>query len=96
MANDTLRADMVEQVREEQGRSKMTRAPRPARPPRDRAEPSTTIDNAAAEAQPATTQGEGDASNEAGESSDAPRKRRRRRRPVGARPSGEPDNPPVQ
>jgi poly(A) polymerase len=85
MANDTMRADMVEQVREEQGR-RVTRAPRPAKP-RAAAVPGaqTATDNATSAEDPAAD----------GESAtlDAPRKRRRRRRPGGAKPDAGTDNP---
>ena len=105
LANDSLRADMVDQVREEQVRSKMTRAPRP---PRSRAAQATAIDNPAAEPSAATAlavatvaddrRGAGEAGEpgESGEGGDAPRKRRRRRRPAGARPIDTLDHPPAQ
>ncbi len=97
MANDSLRADMVAQVRDEQGR-KITRAPRP---PRNRAAaPATVLDDPAAASPSAATTAiaQGDAGNasEAGDGGDAPRKRRRRRRPTGARSADAPDHPPAQ
>ncbi|MCB2000965.1 MAG: polynucleotide adenylyltransferase PcnB, partial [Rhodoferax sp.] len=89
MANDNLRADMVEQVRAEQGRGKATRAPRPPRkrsatPAAEGADPAPS--DASAGATAATEDGE--------PASDAPRKRRRRRRPGGARPGGDAGNTP--
>ena len=89
MANDNLRADMVEQVRAEQGRGKATRAPRPPRkrsatPAAEGADPAPS--DASAGATAATEDGE--------PAPDAPRKRRRRRRPGGARPGGDAGNTP--
>ena len=98
MANDNLRADMVEQVRAEQGRGKATRAPRP---PRKRAAQAMgaadapddhTADNAPAAA--ATPRDDGVATDDGAATPDAPRKRRRRRRPGGARPASDTGNPP--
>ncbi|MCP5259919.1 MAG: polynucleotide adenylyltransferase PcnB [Rhodoferax sp.] len=92
MANDNLRADMVEQVRAEQGRGKATRAPRPPRkrsatPAAEGADPAPS--DASAGATAATT-----ATEDGEPASDAPRKRRRRRRPGGARPGGDAGNTP--
>ena len=72
MADDNLRQDMVDQIREEQQkRPRMARAPRPA----DMAAPQNTTDSA----QP-------DEANEG--PADAPKKRRRRRRSGPARDAG--------
>jgi poly(A) polymerase len=98
MANDSLRADMVEQVREEQGRGKMARAPRP---PRKRAEQTSGTDYRD-DAAPSTDAGASAADDDTPVSGDmppagdAPRKRRRRRRTGGAKPAGGADAPPGQ
>jgi len=83
MATDSLRADMVDQVREEQGR-RVTRAPRPAR---NAAAPEQPGD---APARPPATQ-EAAPADESALPADAPRKRRRRRRPGGAKPAADGD-----
>jgi poly(A) polymerase len=88
MANDALRADMVEQVRAEQGR-KVTRAPRPAR---NRPAQVPDTDGQDADAPESDAADAADA-NDASTAADAPRKRRRRRRPGGAKPAGGVDNP---
>lgn len=84
MANDTLRADMVEQVREEQGR-KVSRAPRPSR----------GRSSSASEAEPempTVTPVQSESQVDDGPAAeDAPRKRRRRRRSGGAKPAGATD-----
>jgi poly(A) polymerase len=91
MANDTLRADMVEQVREEQGRSKVSRGPRPAR--KQTAPPAAVRDDEQGGA-PAVRAASGDDAPAPPAASDAPRKRRRRRRPGGASPAAGTDNTP--
>jgi len=81
MANDNLRADMVEQQRLEQGkRSRAPRAPRPQ----------------AADGDQASARDSDDAAPPSGEMADgaqadatAPRKRRRRRKPAGGRATGD-------
>ena len=74
MADDNLRQDMVDQVREE-----MQQRPRPARAPRVHKAP-TAVQGGAPEVAPEA----------AAESADAPRKRRRRRRSSGPREGNEP------
>ncbi len=95
MANDTLRQDMVDQVREEQ--AVRPRAPRPAKaaPQRDSAAP------AAPASADTESRASGASSNDASvdppadglAASDAPKKRRRRRRSAGSRPSAGDDAP---
>ena len=103
MANDTLRRDMVDQVREEQGVRQ--RAPRPARAALqgDAAQPSIAPSPIASSLPSSLQTGTSDAAGAAGAAgatgpagglgsdpfaaSDAPRKRRRRRRSGAARPS---------
>ena len=93
MADDTLRQDLVDQVREEQQqRAKMTRAPRPASaaPPRAGADGSVAQGSDANPLSGAVTgvaQRQGDDGSDSGDGQfvqgggeDAPRKRRRRRR----------------
>ncbi len=88
MADDNLRQDMVDQVREEQQqRPRMTRAPRP----RDAVGIADTA--AAAPVDSGSTgdlgqAGEGGEGGEAGAGGEAPRKRRRRRRTGAARATG--------
>ncbi len=84
MANDNLRADMVEQVREEQGR-RVTRAPRPARAAAAHETPDGGAARSTASAQQAAPDGT------AATPEEAPKKRRRRRRPGAARPAGDGD-----
>ena len=84
MADDNLRQDMVDEVREEQQqRPRMTRAPRPA----NAAAPAAPRQAADAEASGAEQEG-GDQGQQGTSSSDAPRKRRRRRRSGGPRDGG--------
>ncbi len=94
MANDALRADMVEQVRAEQGR-KVTRAPRPARNRPAQLPDTDSQDADAPKSDAADAADAADAvdANDASTAADAPRKRRRRRRPGGAKPAGGVDNP---
>lgn len=85
MANDTLRADMVEQVRDEQGRR--TRAPRASKPvPMGDSQP-PTHGSSVASAPSGHAADEADAG--AGQAAGAPRKRRRRRKPAGDRAGGD-------
>ena len=90
MADDNLRQDMVDQVREEQSQRqrppRFTRAPTPSDliPSEGVAAPGAVdaalpVDLPAPEVQPGAL--------------DVPRKRRRRRRPAGARPAGDADAP---
>ena len=84
MADDNLRQDMVDEVREEQQqRPRMTRAPRPA----NAAAPAAPRQAADAEASGAE-QDDGEPRQVDGTVSDAPRKRRRRRRSGGPRDGG--------
>jgi poly(A) polymerase len=86
MADDNLRQDLVDQVREErQQKPKMVRAPRP-------------MQAAVAGAEPADHAPEAHAPGGAGEDTpgqpaDAPKKRRRRRRPGGANTAPGQDTP---
>ncbi len=92
MANDNLRRDMVDQVREEQAQRPRA-APRVARAPRPEGAPPRAPSAGAATA---GADGEPDAHGDAAEGTPAdgpgegeggaPRKRRRRRRPTGSRP----------
>ena len=94
LANDTLRQDMVDQVREEQ--AVRQRAPRPAKvaPRRDPAAPvpAAPADSASRACSEPSDDASADASldafatSNASDASDAPKKRRRRRRSTGARP----------
>ena len=90
MADDNLRQDMVDQVREEQSQRqrppRFTRAPTPSDliPSEGVAAPGAVdaalpVDLPAPEVQPGAL--------------DVPRKRRRRRRSAGARPAGDADVP---
>jgi poly(A) polymerase len=94
MANDTLRQDMVDQVREEQ--AVRQRAPRPAKvaPQRDPAAPVPPA-SAAAESPASASSDEAslDTSPDGLALSDAPKKRRRRRRSAGSRPPAGEDAP---
>ena len=82
MANDNLRQDMVDQVREEQ--QKRQRAPRVVRVPKADA-PATDGVAGQASAAPNAVRAPSEFAGEAGEGdAGAPRKRRRRRRPGGA------------
>ena len=82
MANDNLRQDMVDQVREEQ--QKRQRAPRVVRVPKADA-PATDGVAGQASAAPHAVRAPSEFAGEAGEGdAGAPRKRRRRRRPGGA------------
>ena len=88
MADDNLRQDLVDQVREEQ--QKRQRAPRVVRAPRAEAGPAdgqVAMTDAAAPAFPATDFAGASADGDAG----APRKRRRRRRSGAAKGAGNPD-----
>ena len=85
MADDNLRQDLVDQVREErQQKPKMARAPRPVEAPQQ------SVDSPAADAEAGTVH------HEAGQNlsapGDAPKKRRRRRRTGSARPGNEGGN----
>jgi poly(A) polymerase len=93
MANDTLRQDMVDQVREEQ--AVRQRAPRPAKaaPQRDPAAPVTPAASAEAESRSSGASSD-EAPADGSTVSDAPKKRRRRRRSAGSRPSGGEDASP--
>ena len=94
MANDTLRQDMVDQVREEQ--SVRQRAPRPvkAAQPRDLAAPAPAAPaDTASRASGEPSDESVDASPDASAASDAPKKRRRRRRSTGSRPPAGEDAP---
>ena len=101
MADDNLRADMVDQVREEQAQRQ--RAPRPAKAPvqRDpdgpRADTGGRAPDAAAghgpEAQTPLGSARDDGAAAEAAYSDAPRKRRRRRRSGGSPTAGEPGTP---
>ena len=84
MARDSLRTDMLEQQRSDQGRR--SRAPRTPKPTDDAQAPVRRTSQPAA----APAQGEEDGPADAGESgaSEAPRKRRRRRKPTGDRSGG--------
>ena len=98
MADDSLRQDLVDQVREEQQqRPRMARAPRPAGAAAlargaDAAEGS--ISNASSETMPGESHGEGDEvqGGQSGQGDEAPRKRRRRRRAGASRGSNEGGN----
>ena len=95
MADDSLRQDLVDQVREEQQqRPRMARAPRPAGAAAlargaDAAEGS--ISNASSETMPGESHGEGDDA-QGGQGDEVPRKRRRRRRAGASRGSNEGGN----
>ncbi len=94
LANDNLRRDMVDQVREEQAQ-RPRGAPRVARAPRPEGAPPRAESAGGAELASDQDMHDGDAPREAGEGGDAageggaPRKRRRRRRPSGARSAGD-------
>jgi poly(A) polymerase len=83
MADDNLRQDMVDEVREEQQqRPRMTRAPRPANA-------ASAAPRQAADAEASSPEQEdGEPRQGDGNLSDAPRKRRRRRRSGGPREGG--------
>ena len=101
MADDSLRQDLVDQVREEQQqRAKMTRAPRPASAAQPRAGADGSLgwvqslsdSNRQSDAEMGSASREGGELGQGGEgqfgsgsSEDAPRKRRRRRRAGGSR-----------
>ena len=95
MANDNLRQDMVDQVREEQ--SVRQRAPRPAQaaPQRDPAAqvPAVPADGAARVSGEPSDDASVDASPDGSTASDVPKKRRRRRRSTGPRPPAGEDAP---
>ena len=94
MANDTLRQDMVDQVREEQ--AVRQRAPRPAKAaqPRDLAAPAPAAPaDTATRASGEPSDESVDPSPDASAASDAPKKRRRRRRSTGSRPPAGEDAP---
>jgi len=83
MANDTLRQDMVDQVREEQ--AVRQRAPRLPKAPPQREPVALPASAGSADGEPRESEeSSDDASPDA--SSDAPKKRRRRRRSAGAKP----------
>src|SRR5450830_714890 len=88
LANDDLRQDMVDQVREEQQQKQ--RAPRvhkmPAAKAAQNAAPLADADHSNEGAEPAT------AGNYPADSADAPKKRRRRRRTSGPKEGGEPSS----
>ena len=84
MANDSLRADMVEQIRAEQGR-RVARAPRPPKSAPALVAPGSGDGLTPLAEEPVSDEGL------ASTSDDAPKKRRRRRRPSGARPAGDAD-----
>lgn len=83
MADDNLRQDMVDEVREEQQqRPRVTRAPRPANA-------ASVAPRQAADAEASSPEHEdGEPRQGDGNVSDAPRKRRRRRRSGGPREGG--------
>ena len=98
MADDTLRQDLVDQVREEQQqRPRMARAPRPAggaELARGADAPDGSIVNPSSEAVAGPAQGAGDEGQGSlgAQGDDAPRKRRRRRRAGASRGSNEGGN----
>jgi len=82
MADDNLRQDMVDEVREEQQRPRVTRAPRPANAASAAPRHAADVDASGPE------QDDGEPRQGDGTVSDAPRKRRRRRRSGGPREGG--------
>jgi poly(A) polymerase len=82
MADDSLRQDLVDQVREEQ--QKRQRPARVARPPRlATSDADSAVPNPPDDSEASSAPSDGDAG--------APRKRRRRRRSTGAKPGSNPD-----